>query len=370
MKNIGCIGCHQIGQEATRTIPAQFGNFKSGDEAWMRRVQSGQSGEQMINQLAGQWGGAPFKYLGDWTDRIAKGELPKDKPPRPQGVERNLVDHRVGVEHARQVPPRPDLVRQAPSDGECQRAAVRLAGVFDRQHADPRSEDQHGVVLQDAGAGSGDAGVARPGPCGRHQAARAVGLLGRQEAVGHAREHHNSMFDDKGRVWLAATVRGMDNPAWCKKGSDNQYAKVFPLEKSPRQAAVLDPKTMKYSFVDTCFATHHPQFGFDKDNTPWFSGTGPVAGWVNTRVFDETGDSQKAVGWAPFVLDTDGNGKLDAYVEPNQPAEPNKDKRIVPGSGPYAVMPHPTDGSIWYTVGVFGGPPGFLRFDPNLITDC
>src|SRR5262249_41966759 len=25
MKNIGCIGCHQIGQEATRTIPAQFG---------------------------------------------------------------------------------------------------------------------------------------------------------------------------------------------------------------------------------------------------------------------------------------------------------------------------------------------------------
>ena len=28
-------------------------------------------------------------------------------------------------------------------------------------------------------------------------------------------------------------------------------------------------------------------------------------------------------------------------------------------------MPHPTDGSIWYTVGVFGGAPGFLRFDPK-----
>src|SRR5215469_5782010 len=25
MKNIGCIGCHQLGQEATRTIPAAFG---------------------------------------------------------------------------------------------------------------------------------------------------------------------------------------------------------------------------------------------------------------------------------------------------------------------------------------------------------
>jgi len=27
-------------------------------------------------------------------------------------------------------------------------------------------------------------------------------------------------------------------------------------------------------------------------------------------------------------------------------------------------MPSPVDGSIWYTVGVFGGPPAFLRFDP------
>src|SRR5207248_1613459 len=59
------------------------------------------------------------------------------------------------------------------------------------------------------------------------------------------------------------------------------------------------------------------------------------------------------------------NGARDEYVEPNQPIDAAKDKRIVPGSGPYAVMPHPTDGSVWYTVGVFGGPPGFLRFDPK-----
>src|SRR5450432_726918 len=84
MKNIGCIGCHQLGQELTRTIPTAFGKFDSGAAAWMRRVQSGQSGEQMTNQLAGNFGGAPFKYLGDCTDRIAKGELPKAKPPRPQ----------------------------------------------------------------------------------------------------------------------------------------------------------------------------------------------------------------------------------------------------------------------------------------------
>ena len=31
MKNIGCIGCHQLGQEATRTIPSAFGKFDSGE---------------------------------------------------------------------------------------------------------------------------------------------------------------------------------------------------------------------------------------------------------------------------------------------------------------------------------------------------
>ena len=36
-------------------------------------------------------GGAAFRYFADWTDRIAKGELPHAKPPRPQGVERNIV---------------------------------------------------------------------------------------------------------------------------------------------------------------------------------------------------------------------------------------------------------------------------------------
>ncbi len=91
MNNTDCIGCHQLGQEATRTIPAQFGKFNSGAEAWQRRITSGQSGEMMTNRIAGQFGGVPYKYFGDWTDRVAKGELPKNKPPRPSGVERNLV---------------------------------------------------------------------------------------------------------------------------------------------------------------------------------------------------------------------------------------------------------------------------------------
>ena len=90
MKNTGCIGCHQLGQESTRTIPKSLGTFASGADAWKRRVQSGQSGQQMLGQLT-SLGEMSFANYGDWTDRIAKGELPFAKPPRPQGVERNIV---------------------------------------------------------------------------------------------------------------------------------------------------------------------------------------------------------------------------------------------------------------------------------------
>src|SRR5687767_8198209 len=75
MKNTGCIGCHQLGQASTRTIPPSLGTFASGAEAWRRRVQSGQSGQQMLGQLTGL-GDMSFANYGDWIDRIAKGELP------------------------------------------------------------------------------------------------------------------------------------------------------------------------------------------------------------------------------------------------------------------------------------------------------
>ena len=152
MNNVDCIGCHQLGQESTRTIPAKLGHFNSGEEAWTRRVQSGQAGEMMTNRLAGQWGGVPYKYFGEWTDRIAKGEVAQDGAAAAARHRTQRGDHVVGMVHAGQIPARPDFVRPAASDGQCQRPVVRLAGIFHRQHADPRSQDQQGVVLQDAGA--------------------------------------------------------------------------------------------------------------------------------------------------------------------------------------------------------------------------
>jgi hypothetical protein len=364
MNNVDCIGCHQLGQEATRTIPAQFGPFKSGEEAWMRRTQAGQAGEMMTNRLAGQLGGVPYKYFGDWTDRIAKGEVPKNKPARPQGVERNLVVtawewstpdkylHDLISSDRR----KPTVNANGPLYGSPEYSTDNMPIL------DPKTNTVTFFKMPVANPNMPES--LGPGHAGSVKPLQPSAYWGDEKLWDTRANNHNAMFDDKGRLWIAATVRGMDNPAFCKQGSDHPSAKAFPLDKSPRQVAMLDPKSMKYTFVDTCFGTHHPQFGYDADNTLWLSGTGPVAGWINTSILDETGDAAKAQGWAPFVLDTNGNGKVDEYTEPGKPAEPGKDTRIA-GSGPYAVMPHPTDGSVWYTANVFAGPPGFLRFDPK-----
>jgi hypothetical protein len=362
MNNVDCVGCHQLGQEATRTIPAQFGKFNSGAEAWMRRIQAGQSGEMMTNRIAGQLGGVPYKYFGDWTDRVAKGELPKHKPARPAGLERNLVVTTWDWS-------KPDKYLHDLISSDRRKPTVNAGGPLygapeystdEMPILDPKTHKVSTFKMPVAdpsmpvSLGPGHAGAIKP--------TTPSAYWGDEILWDTKANQHNAMFDGKGRVWLAANIRGLNNPDWCKKGSEHPSAKVVPLDRSSRQAAVFDPKTKEYKFIDTCFGTHHPQFGYDADNTLWMSGTGPVAGWINTKVFDETGSSEKAVGWFPFVLDTNGNGKLDEFAD--KPEE-GKDTRYNPGSGPYAVMPHPTDGSIWYTSGVFGGRPGFLRFDPK-----
>jgi len=365
VKNIGCIGCHQLGQASTRTIPEMFAKGHTSEEAWVRRLQAGQSGEQMTNQLAGNFAAVPYKYYADWTDRIAKGELPFAKPQRPQGVERNVVVtswewstekhylHDLIASDRRN----PTVNAYGPVYGSPEYSTDNMpildprsakVTTFRMPVADPKMPEA---------LGPGHAASVRPlGPSA---------YWGEEKLWDTRANNHNAMFDKRGRLWLAATVRDRPNPAFCKKGSEHPSAKAFPLEMSSRQVAMLDPKTMKYTFIDTCFGTHHPQFGYDPDDTLWLSGTGPVAGWVNTRVFEQTGDAARAQGWSPFILDTNGNGRRDEYVEPNQAIDAAKDKRIVPGSGPYAVMPSPVDGSIWYTVGVFAGQAGFLRFDPK-----
>ena len=360
IKNQSCVGCHQLGQLATRTIPAALGQFKSGEEAWIRRVQAGQAAPLMVNQLAGKLGGVPFKYFGEWTDRIAEGELPFAKPPRPQGVERNIVvttwDWSDGKKYLH------DLISSDKRNP--------TVNAYSLLYGSPEYATDHLPVLDPKTAkvtyitpsiGADVPEALGPGHSAVEKPVAASAYWGMEKIWDTKFNNHNDMFDAQGRVWMTGSNHAPGTPAFCRKGSDNPNAKAFPIDINQRQLAVFDAKVQKFTFIDTCFGTHHLQFGFDKDNTLWTSGGGPVAGWLNTKVFDKTGDAEKAQGWAPFVLDTNSNGKLDEYTEPDQPTDPNKDKRVA--GGPYAVMPNPMDGSIWYTV--FSGRSGLLRFDPK-----
>ncbi len=364
MKNQSCVGCHQMGNAATRTIPAALAHLKTAEEAWMRRVQSGQAAPLMIDPLAGKLGGAPFKYLADWTDRVAKGELPRSKPQRPQGVERNIVVtwwewgdprkylHDLIASDRRQ----PTVNAYGPLFGSPEYSTDLLPIL------DPKA---HKVTYFKAPVSDETPEALGPGHAAIEKPLQPSPYWGEEKLWDSKANNHNSMFDRTGRLWLAAAVRGPRNPAFCQKGSEHPSAKQFPIERNVRQLAILDPKTMKYTGVDTCFGSHHLQFGYDANETVWTSGAGPVIGWLNTKKFDETGDAAASQGWTPMVLDTNGNGRRDEYSEPNQPADAAKDMRVTGGSGTYAVMPSPADGSIWYTVGVFAGRGGVLRFDPQ-----
>jgi len=344
MKNNGCVGCHQLGQKSTRTIPASFGEFPSSAQAWMRRTMSGQSGEQMTGQLL-SLGPLGYQYLGEWTDRIAKGELPQTKPTRPQGVERNIVvtlralgDEKHYLHDVITTDKRDPTVNANGLVYGSPEYSTDILPILDP--VKNSATTFHAPVMDENMPLS-----LGPGHAAGLTAMQPSAYWGSESIWDTRVNNHNSMLDRTGRVWLAASVRGADNPEFCKKGSEHPSAKAFPLERSNRQVAVWDPKTNKYNFVDTCFGTHHPEFGFDANETLWTSGGGPVVGWVNTKMFDATGDSAKSQGWTALILDTNGNGKRDDYVEPDKPVDPTKDKRIVAGF--YAVMPSPIDGSIW-----------------------
>jgi hypothetical protein len=123
---------------------------------------------------------------------------------------------------------------------------------------------------------------------------------------------------------------------------------------------MYDPKTGKLTHISTCFGTHHLMFAEDANRTLWTSGGGQVVGWLNTKMFEETGDEEKSQGWTALIMDTNGNGKRDDYVEPDAPVDPTKDKRY--GAAFYAVSPAP-DGSIWGSV--LGFPGAVVRLNPG-----
>ena len=358
MKNMTCVGCHQMGNLATRTLPPNLGKFDSTRGAWARRLQSGQAGGQMIGAVMSGLRGVPLKYLADWSDRIAAGELPATAPTRPTGIERNVVATvRDWADEKSYLHDLSGTDRRNPT-----------LNPYGKLYGAPElSTDNFPILDPTRNVATTFAAPVRDAdtPTTQDEPVVAPSPYWDSEPIWNSKANaHNPMLDHLGRVWYTARIRGPENPAFCKEGSAHPSAKVFPTDFSGRQLAIYEPKSGKYTFIDTCFGTHHLQFAEDANHTLWTSGGGPVVGWLDTAKFDETGDAAASQRWAPLVLDSNGNGKLDAWVEPGEPADAQRDTRI--SSGFYAVMPNPADGSVWGSV-AFRYPGALLRFDPKTL---
>jgi hypothetical protein len=357
LKTDGCVQCHQLGERATRQIPASLGSFNSSADAWARRLQSGQGGRFMsLNAL-----GTPraLALFSDWTDRIAAGDLPRSAPPRPTGLERNIV-----ITLWDWADPKTYLHDEIASDkrnptqnangliyGSAEDSADYLPTLNPVTHTAGRVP----VPVRDPNTPlAAPASGFRPSP------------FWGEEAIWTSRATvHNPMLDHKGRVWLTSRIRGDDNPAFCKAGSSHPSARLFPVNTAHRHLAVYDPATKKVTPIGTCFGTHHLQFAEDTNNTLWMSGAGTgrgdTVGWFNTKQFDETGDEEASQGWTALILDTNGNGMRDAYVEPDQPIDPAKDKRVTGVF--YGIAISPVDGAVWGSI--VGMPGQIVRLSPG-----
>ena len=351
-KSLGCMQCHQLGNQATREIPPELGEFDSFVAAWDRRIQSGQAGGGMSNALNRMGRQAALQMFADWTDRIVAGDVP-EAPPRPQGVERNIVisqwdwaDPKAYLHDEISTDKRnPTVNANGPIYGSLEASADYVSVLDPVSH----TASQVPVPVRDPA-------TPRAGP--PFQPSPYWG----DEAIWDSQANvHNPMLDQDGRVWLTSRVRPSENPAFCQAGSNHPSAQRFPTERAGRHLAVWDPAAEDMTLIDTCYSTHHLVFAEDDDNTLWTSGGGQVIGWLNTKRFLETGDEQRSQGWAPLVLDTNGNGRQDAWVESDAPVDPTKDTRL--RAGYYGVAVNPVDGTIWGSS--LGFPGSVLRFDPE-----
>jgi len=353
MKSGTCTACHQLGTLGTRTFPHGLGEFPSSMHAWERRILSGQAGTQMMAGI-GQLGTTrALQMFADWTDRIEAGAVPP-APARPQGIERNVVitiwdwaDPEAYLHDVVSTDRRdPTVNANGPVYGALELSkdytpvldpTTHTASQIPLTVRDPATQPAQGPAM------------AAPSP-----------YWGERPIWDSKTNVHNPMLDEEGRLWLTAAVRPRENPAFCREGSSHPSARLFPVENAGRHLGMYDPRTGEYKHISTCFSTHHLMFAMDDDNTLWTSGGGQVVGWLNTRQYLETGDEEASQGWTPLVLDTNGNGRRDAYVEPNQPVDPARDKRIA--SGFYAVAPAP-DGSVWASS--LGYPGSVIRLVPG-----
>jgi hypothetical protein len=338
-----CWGCHQLGNKPTREIPASLGKFGTSAQAWERFIGSGQLGRHMTRMLSQLGPDQGLALFADWVDRIAQGELPS-VPPRPQGTERNVV---VTV-------------------WDWAERAAFLHALISTDRRNPSVNAYGPVYGDDWFAGSlpvvdpvknSKANIPIPLP---HEEDRkrltswapptqtAPSMYFGDELVWNAPLNPGSMaMDAQGRVWFNVQNRA-DEPEYCKAGSSNPYAQYSPRQSTGKGVDVYDRRTRKFEFVNLCVTAERLVFADDKDQTLYLAVKEGGISWINTRVWDQTHDSEKSQGWCPAVMDYNRDGKIGAYTTAPEPLDPGRD-RAISSPGGDGVAYNPVDGSVWYS---------------------
>ena len=340
----GCQLCHQMGNRFTFDI-SHLDRFDSSTAAWDHRVTVGQRGSQMSRALDRFGRARVLEMFATWSDRIATGDVPPE-PPRPQGVERNLVltmwewGGETSYVHDEVTTDK----RRPTVNGNGLVYGVSISNdallITDTQ---AHRSVELSIPLREAGVPSyfpTEPGF-EPSP-----------YWGDEIIFDAPANPHNPMMDGQGRLWLTSAIRQRRNPGWCQEGSDHPSARYFPLGQSGRQVSVYDPTTEAFVLIDSCFNTHHLQFAEDAQDTLWLSGGIQVIGWLDTKLYDEMADERAAQGWCPTVIDTNGDGVI---TKPwNDPIDPSRDTRTAGFA--YGAIVNPVDGSAWITrTGPFPG---------------
>ena len=340
----GCWTCHNMGSKATRELPPNLGKFSSSTAAWQRFISSGQVGRGMMNTIDHMGRARTLAMYADWGDRIARGEVPP-KPPRPQGVERNVVlteyDWSVRASFLHALISTDKRNPTVNADGGIY-GAVWSEGALAAVYPAENTKEMIPVPLPNE---EDRPKLPRTSP--RSQVEPSL-YFGNELVWDDPVNPGPITMDEKGRVWFNVENR-IGNADFCKAGSENPYAMNSPREFGAKGVDVYDPKTRKFDFADLCFKSTRLVFSDDKDDTLYFSvQVDGGIGWLNVRQWEQTHDAEKAQGWCPAVIDYNGDGKIGPFTKSGEPPNPKLD-REVPNPGAYGVAYNPVDGSVWYS---------------------
>ena len=280
----------------------------------MRRVQSGQAGSRHDGRPGATWAPSePPRCSAIGPPASRRASLPAEAPPRPQGIERNVV-----ITQWDWADPKAYLHDEISTDKR--NPNVNANGLI---YGSPEESRDYLPVLDPVHNTISQVKTPYrdPDTPGQPKPLQPSAVWGDEAIWDSHTTVHNPMFDERGRLWYTARIRASDNPGVLQSGVEPAFGEAHSGRDAPAaswQCTIRRPS--RSSMIDTCFGTHHLLFAEDANNTLWTSsgGGGGVVGWLNTKMWDQTHDAQKSQGWTALVLDTNGNGKRDAYVEGEQ----------------------------------------------------